>query len=35
MGLDNIHTRVNRYGGRVDITSALGEGTEVEVSLPA
>ena len=34
MGLDNIHARVGRLGGRVTIISAPGQGTRVEVTLP-
>jgi signal transduction histidine kinase len=33
-GLDNISTRVRRYGGRLDITSAPGEGTELRWQVP-
>ena len=34
-GLENIHSRAETLGGRIDIRSAKGEGTDVIITIPA
>ncbi|WP_373850691.1 sensor histidine kinase, partial [Bacteroides heparinolyticus] len=34
MGLQNIRARIARYQGRMEIISHMGEGTEINVTIP-
>jgi len=34
LGLNNMHKRARFYGGKIDVSSTIGEGTTIDISIP-